>query len=319
MKEFFIVSNQLCLFLFLYVVGVISVKLKILNQSSLDSMAKFIVNITMPLMLFVTITNGPSLEDFKNVALILILYPLFLAILYLISSLIVKLVKIRAEHKNLFKATFMFANAGFIGIPLTLSLFPNTGVIYISGCMIVDQLLLWTIGVSFTKPIEENGPKESLFKNLKKMLNPCLVAILVAVLFLVFNLKLPGFLNTYVTKVGDLTTALALIYIGGLFCYTNIKTMIKNVETYLIVAVKMLLTPLIIYLLFSLSGLLSDPIVYDQIKAMLIILSLPSMSSLVMLAKINKTDSDYVLGNVTLTTMFSLITVPIVTLIFNSL
>lgn len=319
MKEFFIVSNQLCLFLFLYVVGIISVKLKILNQVSLDSMAKFIVNITMPLMLFVTITNGPNLEDFKNVTLILILYPLFLAILYLISSLIVKLVKIKAKHKNLFKATFMFANAGFIGIPLTLSLFPNTGVIYISGCMIVDQLLLWTIGVYFTKPIEENSQRENLFKHLKKMLNPCLIAILVAVLFLIFNLKLPEVLNTYVTKVGDLTTALALIYIGGLFCYTNIKTMTKNVETYLIVAVKMLLIPLSIYFLCKLTGFLSDLVIYDQIKAMLIILSLPSMSSLVMLAKINKTDSDYVLGNVTLTTMFSLITVPIVTLIFNSL
>lgn len=317
MKEFFVVSNQLCLFLFLYMVGVISVKLKILNQVSLDSMAKFIVNITMPLMLFVTITNGPSLEDFKNVTLILILYPLFLATLYLISSLIVKLVKIKAEHKNLFKATFMFANAGFIGIPLTLSLFPNTGVVYISGCMIVDQLLLWTIGVSFTKPIEENGKKESLFKHVKKMLNPCLVAIFLAVLFLFFNLRLPEVLNTYVTKVGDLTTALALIYIGGLFCYTNIKTMIKNVETYLIVIIKMFIIPLSIYFLFNLLGLLSDSVVYDQIKSMLIILSLPSMSSLVMLAKINKSDSEYVLGNVTLTTMFSLITVPIVTLILN--
>ena len=297
-KEFFIVSNQLCLFLFLYLIGVISVKLNILNKPSLDSMAKFIVNITMPLMLFITITNGPSLEEFKNVALILIVYPLFLAILYFVSILIVKLVRIRSEHKNLFKATFMFANAGFIGIPLTLSLFPNTGVIYISGCMIVDQLLLWTIGVSFTKPIEEN-------------------AIVVAVLFLVFNLKLPGFLNRYVAKVGDLTTALALIYIGGLFCYTNIKTMIKNVETYLIVIVKMFIIPLLIYFVCNLVGLLSDPIVYDQIKFMLIILSLPSMSSLVMLAKINQSDSEYVLGNVTLTTMFSLITVPIVTLILN--
>ena len=317
MKEFFIVSNQLCLFLFLYLIGVISVKLNILNKPSLDSMAKFIVNITMPLMLFITITNGPSLEEFKNVALILILYPLFLAILYFVSSLIVKLVRIRSEHKNLFKATFMFANAGFIGIPLTLSLFPNTGVIYISGCMIVDQLLLWTIGVSFTKPIEENGQKESLFKHVKKMLNPCLIAIVVAVLFLVFNLKLPGFLNRYVAKVGDLTTALALIYIGGLFCYTNIKTMIKNVETYLIVIVKMFIIPLLIYFVCNLVGLLSDPIVYDQIKFMLIILSLPSMSSLVMLAKINQSDSEYVLGNVTLSTMFSLITVPIVTLILN--
>lgn len=317
MKEFFIVSNQLCLFLFLYLIGVISVKLKILNKTSLDSMAKFIVNITMPLMLFITITNGPNLEEFKNITLILILYPLFLASLYFISSGIAKLVKINANHKNLFKATFMFANAGFIGIPLTLSLFPNTGVIYISGCMIVDQLLLWTIGVSFTKPIEENGQKENLFKHAKKILNPCLIAIVVAVLFLVFNLKLPGFLNGYVAKVGDLTTALALIYIGGLFCYTNIKTMIKNVEAYLIVVIKMFIIPLSIYFLCKLFGLVSDPVVYDQIKSMLIILSLPSMSSLVMLAKINKSDSEYVLGNVTLTTIFSLITVPIITLILN--
>lgn len=317
MKEFFVVSNQLCLFLFLYLIGVISVKLNILNKPSLDSMAKFIVNITMPLMLFVTITNGPSLEDFKNVTLILILYPLFLAILYFISSLIVKLVKIKAEHKNLFKATFMFANAGFIGIPLTLSLFPSAGVVYISGCMIVDQLLLWTVGVYFTKPIEENCQKESLFKHVKKMLNPCLIAILVSVLFLAFNLKLPGFLNNYVTKVGDLTTALALIYIGGLFCYTDIKAMVRNIETYLIVAVKMFIIPISIYFLFKLAGLLSDPVVYDQFKFIFIILSLPSMSSLVMLAKINKSDSEYVLGNVTLTTMFSLITVPIITLILN--
>lgn len=317
MKEFFIVSNQLCLFLFLYVIGVVSIKFKILTEAALDGMAKFIVNITMPLMIFITITNGPNLEEFKNITLILILYPLFLAVLYFVCILIAKLVRIKTEHKNLFRAAFMCANVGFIGLPLTLSLFPNTGVIYISGCMIVDQLLLWTIGVSFTKPFEENKSKKDLLKNIKNMLNPCLVAIFVAVLFLIFNFRLPEFLNTYVAKVGDLTPSLALIYIGGLFCYTNKKAMFKNVETYLIVIIKMLIIPISIYFLFKSTGLLSDPVFAEQIKSMLIILSMPSMASLVILAKINKTDSDYVLGNVTLTTMFSLITVPILTLIFN--
>ena len=93
--------------------------------------------------------------------------------------------------------------------------------------------------------------------------------------------------------------------------------MVKNVETYLIVIIKMFIIPLSIYFLCKLFGVLSDPVIYDQIKSMLIILSLPSMSSLVMLAKINKSDSEYVLGNVTLTTMFSLLTVPIITLILN--
>lgn len=141
LKELFTVSNQLFLFSFLCLVGGVSVKLKILTCSALDGLSKFIVNITMPLILFTTITNGPDINEFKNITSILLLYPLLLGLLFLISNAIIKIFHVQDERKNLFRATFVFGNTGFIGIPLIISLFPQTGIVYMSGCMVIDQLL----------------------------------------------------------------------------------------------------------------------------------------------------------------------------------
>lgn len=311
MKELITVSNQLFLFAFLYLVGILSVKLKILTQSALDSVAKFIVSITMPLMLFTTIINGPSIDEFKNITSIFIIYPLLLAVLYLVSNVIIKLMHIKDEHKNLFRATFIFGNTGFIGIPLILSLFPRTGIIYISGCMIIDQLLLWTVGMWLTKSVDAMNDK-GFFKDIKNIINPSVVSILLAVICLICNFHMPELFNRSFAQVGNLTPALALIYIGGLFCYTDKKAMLKNIESYLIVLVKMLIMPAFLFFICNKFGCFSE-----QVKVTLILLSLPSMSTLVIFSKVNNSDSDYVLGNVTLTTIFSLITVPILTFLFN--
>jgi len=47
-------------------------------------------------------------------------------------------------------ASSLFGNVGFIGIPIISSLFPQKGMLYIALFTIVDQLLLWTLGLSLT-------------------------------------------------------------------------------------------------------------------------------------------------------------------------
>ena len=311
LKELFTVSNQLFLFSFLCLVGGVSVKLKILTCSALDGLSKFIVNITMPLILFTTITNGPDINEFKNITSILLLYPLLLGLLFLISNAIIKIFHVQDERKNLFRATFVFGNTGFIGIPLIISLFPQTGIVYMSGCMVIDQLLLWTVGMWWTKPIEKTK-EQSFFKDVNKMINPSVISILFAVLCLIFNLHLPNFLNGAFSQVGNLTTTLALICIGGMFCFADKKSMVKNVETYLIVIIKMLSIPLLLFFIFKQIGKFTE-----QTKVMLILLALPSMSSLIMFSRINNSDSDYVLSNVTLTTIFGLFTIHILLFLFG--
>ncbi|MDO4199894.1 MAG: AEC family transporter [Clostridia bacterium] len=311
MKELSIVSNQLFLFSFLYVVGILSAKLKIIRSSDLDSLAKFIVNVTMPLMLFTTITNGPKIDALKDITPIFLWYPIVIGLLFLVSGLVIKIFKIKDEHKNLFRATFVFGNTGFIGIPLILSLFPQSGIIYISGCMIIDQLLLWTVGIWLTKPVKP-GESQGFFQEFKNIINPSVVSIFLAVICLMLGFRLPNLLNQAFSQVGNLTTALALIYVGGLFFFTDKKSMFKNIDAYLIVIFKMLIIPILLFLICKQAGAFTD-----QIKVILVLLALPSMSSLVIFAKINHSDSRYTLANITLSTILSLLTIPVLIFLFN--
>ena len=73
------------------------------------------------------------------------------------------------------RALTMFGNVGFMGIPIVSSIFPDYGMLYIAVFTIIDQMVLWTLGVKLTTP----GGKGSF--DPKKMINPCTVAIVLSV------------------------------------------------------------------------------------------------------------------------------------------
>ena len=115
----------------------------------------------------------------------------------------------------------------------------------------MDQLVLWTVGVKLTTPIEtEKGL--SVAQSLKKMINPAMVGILLAVTIVFTNVQLPELLNTALVKTGAVTTPMAMIYLGGLFCFTDIGTYIKKPEFYCSIVVKMCIFPVLFYYLLCL-------------------------------------------------------------------
>ena len=118
-------------------------------------------------------------------------------------------------------------------IPLILSFFPQSGVIYISGCMIIDQLLLWSIGIRLTKPVKF-GENQGFFQEFKNIINPSVISILLVVICLMLDFRFPNLLNQAFSQVGNLTIALALIYVGGLFFFTDKKSMFKNIDAYIL-------------------------------------------------------------------------------------
>ena len=77
----------------------------------------------------------------------------------------------------------MFGNVGFMGIPIVTSIFPENGMVYISIYMIVDALVLWTVGAQLT-----SSDGKGTFQ-LKKMVNPVTVAVALAVLMILLGVS----------------------------------------------------------------------------------------------------------------------------------
>ena len=63
-----------------------------------------------------------------------------------------KLFHLKGDKAGIFQAMSMFGNVGFMGIPIITSIFPQNGILYISVFTIIDQFMLWTLGVKFTTP-----------------------------------------------------------------------------------------------------------------------------------------------------------------------
>ena len=225
-----------------------------------------------------------------------------------VSAVIEKVCGLGGNRKRVFRTSTIFGNIGFMGISLVIVLYPDTALLYVSVFTIVDQLVFWTYGVVLTQPASEEKQDFSPAR-LKNLISPPLVAIVLAVVLILLNVKLPAVLSSALSTVGSTSMPLALIYIGGVLCSTNIKPVLKCKELYACVAVKMLLLPILCYAVLTRCG-----IAVDLAGTLAFIIALPGIEMVPMLAKENGCDGDYAVGAIMLTTIASLLTIPLVSL-----
>lgn len=307
MEQFFVILQQIFIFTFFVFVGILCVKCKILDESALNSMSKFIITITMPIMLVCNLLSGPSFSDLTNALPIFVIYLLCFVFLYLFNSLIVRIFHFDAQKSNMYKALATFSNAGFIGIPLILAIFGKEGGIFMSLCTIVDQLMLWTLGIKLTS----NTNKFNL-KSLKNFVNLALIAIVLSLVGVLLGAKLPKTLFLALSPIGNMTSALSMIYIGGLFCFSNIRGYLKSFDIYMLIFFKMLLLPVIIW-----SILKFIPVSANIAKTVVLLCALPSMSSIAIFAKKYDNCPEYAVAAVLITTAFSIITLPVISFLIS--
>jgi len=314
MNLFSVIGNQMFMLVIYVVIGIIGVKTKVLNRESLDHMSRYIMKISLPIMIFTNTINGASAEEVIDTLPMLVIAVCMFAILFLVGFLFSKIFRLEGDRKHVYRAVSMFGNVGFIGIPLIASVFPERGMLYIAIYTIIDQGLLWTVGIKLTTP-DFGNTKQSASQSFKKMINPATVGILLGVMGVFAGVKLPTVIDATLTKVGSTTTPLSMIYIGGLFCFADIKNFIKKTEFYLIIAFKMVAFPIALFLVIS-----KVPFINNEIKVTLTLLAgLPSMSSIAMFANANGSDGDYAIGAIFITTIMSVVTLPFISYMVSSI
>lgn len=317
MEYFHIVISQIIIFVIYALLGVTAVKTNILNETGLEVISRLVIKITLPIMIFHNTITGADVEQFMDTLSVMILTAFMYASMYFVSLGLKNFFRLKGNRGKVFHANTMFGNIGFMGIPIMAAFFPENGMLYIAQFTVVDQLVLWTVGVQLTLP--EKGEKDNLEipvkekqsfcrQTVKKLVNPATVAITLAVIGIFAGVKLPYELDTALGKVGSVTSPLAMIYIGALFCYTDIKGSLKQKEFYGTVLVKMILYPTAFYLLMGLFSWINQ----DVRLAMTILSALPTMTSIAMLAKSQKSEGEYSAGGVFVTTLCSIVTLPIV-------
>lgn len=308
MEQFFIALTQIGIFLILICVGIVTVKIKIFNSQSLAAMSKLVMQISLPSYIFINAVSSATRQSLAD-SLIIVPIAVILYILFVLISVIIENVfHLRGNRKKVYRASLIFGNIGFMGIPLVAVLYPDTALLYVSVFTIVDQLVFWTYGVLLTQPV--TGEKQKISPaNLKNLLSPPLIAIILAIIFILIGVHIPGVITSALTVIGNTSMPLALIYIGGVLCMSDIRPVLKCGELYAGIIVKMVALPVICYVIMGMIGLTND-----MAGTLAFIIALPGIEMVPMLAKTNGSDGDYAVCAIMITTIACLITLPIVSL-----
>jgi hypothetical protein len=310
-----IIISQILILAVVVLIGAIAAKFNVLTRDSKDMLSKVIFNISLPLMLFTNflmIDATPTL--IANSFIVLAVAVFVIMFLLLIGWLATRTFKIKGSEGAVFLTHSMFGNTIFLGFPLITAIYGEEGLLYASMFQLVSNIIMWTVGVV----VLSHGNGVSWRKSIIRVVNPNTIATIAGLIFFMFSIKLPDIIVTPFSELGSANTWLSMLYIGAMLAFADVGGLLRKFSLYLISFNRLIIAPALLVAIFYLVGTITG-FAPDKLVSSVIILeaSMPCMATVVIMAKEFGADDHIAVGNVFVSTILSILTLPLLVMIIN--
>ena len=321
-----VIYNVGLLFL-LMIPGIILKKAKMIPEGFGKGLSNLVLYIAQPALIFLA-----YIKPFDADILINSVYVLVLSIIAHVIFAVVAMMLFKGApdaQRRMLRFATIFSNAAFMGIPLIGAVLEDTypgATLFASIYNITFNLFLWSLGVMICtkdRDLDKDGvddhaeAKAEGASITKALLHPVTIAAAIGLLFFVFPIKdyIPeviwGLVSDTATHLKNLVAPLSMIVIGLRLPDIKFKGMEKDKYMYLFLALRHVILPLAVVgvlKLVALTGLTIHPAVAPVV---LILASAPAASSATMFAEKYDCDATYVSRLVTVSTLLSIVTMPL--------
>lgn len=297
-----LVAKQVAVLAVLIAIGYIGTKNKVINEDTSKGMASILTNIALP-SLIISLFNMNYTDDAIKGVILIFVYSIGAHIL---NALVVKPLYIKySRGKNVvLRFGTIFANTGFMGLPLIYDLIGQEAAIYGSVFMIPYHIILWTYGEGILSK-EKGG---SAIKKLIK--NPSLIAVLIGIILFASRIQLPYVASKSLSMLSGLTSPLSMLILGEKMAKFKLKEVIGDKDIYYGCFVKLIVIPivsLIILKLIKAPELLTNIVVLMQ--------SLPAAILLVVLTQKHDGEIEFASKFAVISHVVSVFTIPLISLL----
>ena len=305
--DFQVLFSQMIQLFAMMVIGFVLFKVGILSRDFDTKLTRFIVDVTMPLLIISSVMEQTGDKDYKSVGIVFAVSAIWMIVMPAVGFVIVKLFRFPVKEQGLYMFMTTFSNIGFMGFPIISALYGEKAVLYTAVFNLVFTLAIYSIGILLLKYKNSDGAQVNLWKEMRsKLLSTGFLGALLAIILYFIPITYPAVLTGIVSKIGNLTSPLAMLLIGATLAGMPLAKIVKGFRPYLFALLKQIAIPLLAWPILTL--VIKD----SYMRGVLFVLILmPVANNSVLFSNRYGGDEELAAKNVFITTVLSMISIPL--------
>ncbi len=291
-------TTQSTLLIYL-LIGVICRKTNIFSDAFRSKLSDFIISVTLPCMILESFNMEFSVEILQRCGTVLAISLCMAVITMTMAKLMYK--SYPHERRCIMQYGTIVNNAAFAGFPIIASMYGGEGLLLASIYIIPNRIMMWTVGVGYYTGKSTDKKKQLL----RVLTTPAVVAVYIGLVRMILQLPLPGFFDSAMNTMGSCTAPLAMAMVGAILADAKLSTVL-DVKALPLLLMRQGVIPLLCLSGLKLLGI--DPL---TTCVCVVTLAMPVASTASILADKYGADAQFAAKCVFLSTVSSLITVPL--------
>ncbi len=296
------------LFLILFVSAAL-VKTHVFRADYSKPLSGIVLYFVTPCVIFNSFQKELTSEVRQGLLVAIVLAVVFQLLFFLVSEILRRVWKATEVER----ASIVFTNAGNLIIPLVSYVLGPEWVIYVSGYILVFNVMFWTVGIRMY-----DG--QSTFSIRRILLNPNILAIIAGLLLLFTGLHLPAPVSIAFEDVAAMIGPLSMMITGMIVGGKKISELFANRRIFGVLLFRMVVCSGLAVLLAVLCSRSGLPFLGKTFVMIPLLSALaPSASNVNVVAILYDKDAPYASAINILTTLCCIVTIPLWILAYQAL
>ncbi|WOX56535.1 MULTISPECIES: AEC family transporter [unclassified Methanoculleus] len=300
--DFLVVADQIFILVLLIAAGYVAVATKIVDPRATRGLSGLLINITLPALIVASMQVPFTPERLAGAETLVLATGALYIISFAIAWAVSKAMRVPATEEGVFQFAIVFGNVGFMGFPVALTLFGPDSLFYVAIFNLIFNILVFSVGIMML-----TGGKGKEF-DLRLLVNPGIAASIVGLALFLGSVEIPSPVIDSIDLLGGVTTPLAMIIVGAMLATFPAREMIGNWRIWVASAVLLLAVPAAYCYLIA--PFFPDPYISG---IMITMAAMPAAANTVIFAEQYGADSKLASQIVFVSTIGSLVTIPLVT------
>ena len=292
---------KIIVFVVLMVIGYLCAKTNFAGREFTKDASKMVINVFMTATIINSVLVSDACLSGGELLQVMLVLCMCVGVCWVLAAISCRLVGL-GDKAPLFELLIAVMNNMFIALPVVETLFGSQAVFYCSLSCIPFNILLYTFGIYRLQGGEGKGSVR-----LRDIFSVPLLATLAALVIFLLQPPVPPVVKELASTMSAATMPLSMIVIGSSLGSVSLLDAFKKGKLYLMCVLRLLLCPLLVWLL---AGLITDDLMLRVTAT--IIAAAPSGVVVSVLAIQYDRDAVFTSEGVLLSTVFSMLTIPLI-------